>query len=126
MRPTPSARAAAPAGGSAPAKGGRGARARTAVPKDEIQQRLSLAFVNEAALCLQEGILRSPRDGDIGAIFGLGFPPHLGGPFRYVDRLGAAEVVRRMERLVGKHGGRFTPAQILRDHAASGRPFHAA
>ncbi len=108
--------------GSGAAAGLNGDRKR--LPTDEIQQRLSLAMVNEAALCMQEGILRNPRDGDIGAIFGLGFPPHAGGPFRYMDRLGADEVVRRMERLEAKHGKRFAPAQILKDQAKKGGAFH--
>ena len=98
---------------------------RKSFPKEEIQQRLGLSFINEAALCLQEGILRSARDGDIGAIFGLGFPPFTGGPFSYVDRIGAAEIVQRMERLTQRHGKRFEPAQILRDYAKSGEKFRA-
>jgi 3-hydroxyacyl-CoA dehydrogenase/enoyl-CoA hydratase/3-hydroxybutyryl-CoA epimerase len=95
----------------------------TSMPRSEIEDRLSLQFINEAALCLQEGVLRSARDGDIGAIFGFGFPPFTGGPFMLVDRLGAAEVVKRMERLAETHGDRFEPAKILRDHAESGQPF---
>lgn len=96
---------------------------RQSLPKAEVQERLSMAFINEAMLCLQEGILRSAKDGDIGAIFGLGFPPFLGGPFSYVDALGAGEVVNRMERLHRKHGERFVPAQILREYAKANRKF---
>ena len=96
---------------------------RRRLPPEKIQRRLGLAMVNEAARCLEEGVLRCPRDGDIGAIFGLGFPPFLGGPFSYVDRVGAAEVVRRLERLVGQHGRRFEPAAVLLDYARSGRKF---
>jgi 3-hydroxyacyl-CoA dehydrogenase/enoyl-CoA hydratase/3-hydroxybutyryl-CoA epimerase len=90
----------------------------------EIQERLAFAFLNEAVLCLQEGILRSPRDGDVGAIFGLGFPPFLGGPFRYLDHLGARFAVEVLERLRAKHGERFKPATLLVDRAREGRTFY--
>jgi 3-hydroxyacyl-CoA dehydrogenase/enoyl-CoA hydratase/3-hydroxybutyryl-CoA epimerase len=91
---------------------------------DEIAQRGALAFVNEAALCFGEGILRSARDGDIGAIFGLGFPPFRGGPFRYVDAVGAGEIVRRMQRFRDRLGDRFAPAPVLLDMAETGKTFY--
>lgn len=91
--------------------------------RGEIQERLSLAFINEAALCLEEGILRSARDGDIGAVFGLGYPPFKGGPFWTVDQMGADVAVQKLEALAEVHGARFEPAQILRDHAATGATF---
>lgn len=89
-----------------------------------IAERCGLLMVNEAALCLQEGILRSPRDGDIGAIFGLGFPPFRGGPFRYVDAVGAREVVNKLRTFESRHGKRFAPAQILVDMAEKKGRFH--
>lgn len=91
------------------------------MPSAEIEDRLSMQLINEAARCLEDGILRSARDGDIGAIFGLGFPPFTGGPFMLVDQLGAAEVVKRIERLAETHGDRFQPAQILKDQCRVGR-----
>jgi 3-hydroxyacyl-CoA dehydrogenase/enoyl-CoA hydratase/3-hydroxybutyryl-CoA epimerase len=94
--------------------------------RGEIQDRLILAFVNEALRCLEDGVLRSPRDGDVGAIFGLGFPPFLGGPFRYLDRRGAADVASSLEKLRQSHGERFVPAEVLTDVAREGRRFHAA
>jgi 3-hydroxyacyl-CoA dehydrogenase/enoyl-CoA hydratase/3-hydroxybutyryl-CoA epimerase len=90
----------------------------------EIQDRCVFAFLNEAVLCLQDGILRSPRDGDVGAIFGLGFPPFLGGPFRYLDQLGARFAVEVLERLRAAHGERFTPAPLLVEAARDGKSFH--
>jgi 3-hydroxyacyl-CoA dehydrogenase/enoyl-CoA hydratase/3-hydroxybutyryl-CoA epimerase len=95
-------------------------RQRQSLAPYEIYERLACALVNEAARCLQENILRSARDGDIGAVFGLGFPPFLGGPFTYVDRQGAKTVVKSLQRLAQQHGERFEPAQLLCDHAASG------
>jgi len=81
-------------------------------------------MVNEAVTCLEEGIISSPRDGDMGAILGLGFPPFRGGPFRYVDGVGAAEIVRIMESLTQKFGKRFMPARMLRDMAEKGKKFY--
>ena len=89
-----------------------------------IAERCALLMVNEAARCFEEGIVRSARDGDIGAIFGLGFPPFRGGPFRYVDQIGAAEVVKRLGHFREQHGLRFEPAQILVDMARRGKKFH--
>jgi 3-hydroxyacyl-CoA dehydrogenase/enoyl-CoA hydratase/3-hydroxybutyryl-CoA epimerase len=91
----------------------------------EIQDRLVFAFLNEAILCLQDGILRSPRDGDVGAIFGLGFPPFLGGPFRYLDHLGARFAAEVLESLRAKHGPRFAPAPLLLEMAKTGKSFHS-
>lgn len=90
----------------------------------EIQQRLSMNMVNEAALCLQEGIIDTPLDGDIGAVFGLGFPPFRGGPFRFIDSFGADKIVNMMERLQQQHGNRFSPAGILQDYAKAGKRFY--
>ncbi len=90
----------------------------------DIQLRLALVMVNEAVYCLQEEILLSPADGDLGAILGLGFPPFLGGPFRYIDREGADEIVKRMESLQEEHGARFKPATLLMDKSKKGGSFH--
>jgi 3-hydroxyacyl-CoA dehydrogenase / enoyl-CoA hydratase / 3-hydroxybutyryl-CoA epimerase len=91
----------------------------------EIQERLLFSFLNESALCLEDGVLRSPRDGDMGAIFGLGFPPFLGGPFRYLDHLGPRFAVEVLERLRTRHGVRFAPSTLLQDMAREDRLFHS-
>ena len=91
---------------------------------EEIRQRMSLMMINEAVYCLQENILLSPADGDLGAILGLGFPPFLGGPFRYIDREGADTIVKRMEVLQKEHGARFKPADLLLDKSKTGGLFH--
>jgi 3-hydroxyacyl-CoA dehydrogenase / enoyl-CoA hydratase / 3-hydroxybutyryl-CoA epimerase len=99
-------------------------KARPKLPVEEIQMRCSLQLVNEALYCHGEGILRSVRDGDIGAIFGLGFPPFRGGPFRYIDSLGAAEVLRRIEGYHQRFGARWAPAPALVEAAKTGKPFY--
>jgi 3-hydroxyacyl-CoA dehydrogenase/enoyl-CoA hydratase/3-hydroxybutyryl-CoA epimerase len=97
----------------------------SAFTADEIALRCGLAMVNEALRCHGDGIVRSARDGDIGAIFGVGFPPFRGGPFRYVDVLGSVEVLRRMRSLEQRFGTRFEPAPLLVDMARAGKRFYA-
>jgi len=94
------------------------------VSRTSIQRRLSLQMINEAARCLEEGILRSARDGDIGAVMGLGFPPFRGGPFRWVDQLGTGVVVEQLRQLEKDHGSRFASAPLLVELADSGGSFY--
>jgi len=100
--------------------------ARRSVTAREIQERTVLPMLNEAVRCLDDGILRSPRDGDVGAVFGIGFPPFRGGPFRAIDALSAAELVHRLEALDARCAGRFAPAPRLRAMAARGERFYPA
>lgn len=89
-----------------------------------IQYRCGFAMINEAAMCLQEGVIANPLDGDVGAIFGLGFPPFRGGPFRYLDTIGAAKAVEIMEDLAKKTSNRFIPADIIYEKARTGEKFY--
>lgn len=91
----------------------------------DIAQRCVMLMLNEAVRCLDEGIIRSPRDGDIGAVFGIGFPPFLGGPFRYIDRLGSDKVVEILRRLEAQYGERFAPCERLVQMADQKKKFHA-
>lgn len=90
---------------------------------EEIVDRCLLQFVNESVKCLEEGILACPGDGDVGAVFGLGFPPFLGGPFKYTDLVSAEVVVSRLRALEDKYGPRFAPAETLVQYAQEKRLF---
>jgi 3-hydroxyacyl-CoA dehydrogenase/enoyl-CoA hydratase/3-hydroxybutyryl-CoA epimerase len=89
-----------------------------------IQDRMSLMMINEAAMCLEEGIIETPLDGDIGAIFGLGFAPFTGGPFRYMDKVGLDAVLLKFEKYK-ELGSRFKPTKILTDNAQSSTKFYS-
>ncbi len=92
--------------------------------KQEMINRCVLGYINESLLCLEDGVLPSPYEGDIGSVFGVGFPPFLGGPFKYIDLIGAKEIVARMQALAAKYGKRFTPAASLIKMADSGGKYY--
>jgi 3-hydroxyacyl-CoA dehydrogenase/enoyl-CoA hydratase/3-hydroxybutyryl-CoA epimerase len=89
-----------------------------------IEQRLVYIMLNEAAMAVEEGVVRSPRDGDIGAIFGIGYPPFRGGPLRLIDDLGPVNVVDTLRQLAHAFGDRFTPAASLVAMAEADRRFY--
>ncbi len=95
------------------------------VDEAAVERRLVYSMLNEAAMALGEGVVRSPRDGDIGAIFGIGYPPFRGGPLRTIDSLGAAQVVATLEQLAAAHGPRFQPCQALVEQEAKGGRWYA-
>ena len=91
----------------------------------DVKERLLYRQLVECARCFAEGVLETPQDGDLGAIFGWGFAPFTGGPFSHMDTVGIANVVATLDRLAQKHGERFAPPQLLRDMAARGDSFYA-
>ena len=91
---------------------------------DDIGWRCTLQMINEAARCYAEGVVQSARDADVGAVLGLGFPQFHGGPLRFVDKISAAEVVRRLERYRSRYGVRFRPAPVLVEMARQGARFY--
>ncbi|WP_394129840.1 fatty acid oxidation complex subunit alpha FadJ [Shewanella maritima] len=93
-------------------------------PIKDVAERCVVQMLNEAVRCLEESIIASPRDGDIGAIFGIGFPPFLGGPFKYIDSLGAANLVSTLESYQKLYGERFEPAEYLKQMAEKGETFY--
>ncbi|GLR27323.1 3-hydroxyacyl-CoA dehydrogenase NAD-binding domain-containing protein [Limnobacter litoralis] len=87
----------------------------------EIQDRLMYIQANEAAKCLQEKVLRTVADGNIGSIFGLGFAPFTGGMLQFINAKGLPQFVKRCEELAAKYGERFKPASMLVELAAQGK-----
>ena len=91
---------------------------------EELQRRLVLLMVNEAARCLEEEIVTEPSDVDFAMIMGTGFAPFRGGPLRYADALGGARVIGEMKRLADSGAGYFEPCALLQTLAAEGKKFY--
>jgi 3-hydroxyacyl-CoA dehydrogenase/enoyl-CoA hydratase/3-hydroxybutyryl-CoA epimerase len=89
-----------------------------------LQERMVLLMVNEAARCLEEEVVTDPADVDFAMIMGTGFAPFRGGPLRYADTLGAAKLVGAMDRLVQSGAGHFAPCALVRSMASSGKSFY--
>ena len=82
------------------------------------------AQVLEAVRALEEGVLMDIREGDVGAILGWGFAPWSGGPFSWLDIIGAAKAVEICDNLTATHGPRFETPKLLRDMAEAGETFY--
>jgi len=90
-----------------------------------VQHRLLMVQVLEAVRAFEQGVLTDIREGDVGAILGWGFAPWSGGPFAWLDILGAARAVEICDGLAAQYGARFEPPALLRDIAAKGDSFYA-
>ena len=87
------------------------------------QERILLCMCAEAARSIEDGVIKNPRDAEVGAIFGIGFAPNTGGPLAWIDRQGVANVVAELDVLAEKFGSRFTPAPVLRRMAENNERF---
>jgi 3-hydroxyacyl-CoA dehydrogenase/enoyl-CoA hydratase/3-hydroxybutyryl-CoA epimerase len=90
----------------------------------DIQHRLMFAQTLEAVRAFEDGVLEDIREGDVGAILGWGFAPWSGGPFGWLDMLGAARAVEICDRLTAAHGDRFAAPALLREMAEKGDSFY--
>jgi 3-hydroxyacyl-CoA dehydrogenase/enoyl-CoA hydratase/3-hydroxybutyryl-CoA epimerase len=90
---------------------------------EELTHRLIFLMVNEAARCVEEGVVDSPEDADYGMILGTGFAPFRGGPLRFAEHFGLERIVEESERLA-RTEEKFTPCEILKKHARDGTKFY--
>jgi 3-hydroxyacyl-CoA dehydrogenase len=95
-------------------------------PPDVIESRLVLPMVNEAAFCLEDGVVAAPGKVDLAMILGTGFPPFTGGLLRWADSLGLTRVRFLLEELTGRFGPRFEPAHTIRHLADARGGFYSA
>lgn len=88
-----------------------------------LKERLLFRQAIESARCVEEGVLTSVADANIGSIFGIGMAPWTGGVLQYINYIGLPEFVKRADEFAAQYGDRFTPPQLLRDMAAAGKTF---
>jgi 3-hydroxyacyl-CoA dehydrogenase / enoyl-CoA hydratase / 3-hydroxybutyryl-CoA epimerase len=92
---------------------------------DEVIARLMTRQAVEMLRCMQDGVVKTAEDADLGSVLGWGFAPYTGGIASYVDRVGARRLLDLADRFAGIAGDRFAPPALLRELAASGRKLYA-
>jgi 3-hydroxyacyl-CoA dehydrogenase/enoyl-CoA hydratase/3-hydroxybutyryl-CoA epimerase len=92
---------------------------------EELKQRFLYAQAMETARCLEEGVLETPQDADLGAVYGWGFPAWTGGTISYIDTIGIEKFVAEADKLAQRYGPRFMPSAWLREKAVKGESFYA-
>jgi 3-hydroxyacyl-CoA dehydrogenase / enoyl-CoA hydratase / 3-hydroxybutyryl-CoA epimerase len=93
--------------------------------RTELQKRMVLLMVNEAARCIEEKVVASAEDVDFGMVMGTGWAPFRGGPLRYADAVGAGMIVAELRARIDTAGAYFAPCELLKTMAADGRRFYA-
>ena len=89
-----------------------------------VSARLITVQAVETARCLDERVVTDPRDADVGALLGWGFPAFRGGPVSHIHRVGVSAFVELCDRLAAQHGRRFAPPALLRDMADKHAAFY--
>jgi 3-hydroxyacyl-CoA dehydrogenase / enoyl-CoA hydratase / 3-hydroxybutyryl-CoA epimerase len=111
------------AGGSDPGRGEGSTKSQPAATAEDLTYRLVFLMVNEAARCVEQGVVDSPADADYGMILGTGFAPFRGGPLRFAEHFGLKKLVEDLERLA-RTEEKFIPSEILKKHARDGTKFY--
>ncbi len=101
-------------------------RRRVKPEPNRVRDRLVMVMINEAARVLEEGVVASAADVDLGMVMGTGFAPFRGGLLKYADDRGVAEVERAMAALAETCGSRYEPAGLVAELARTGGSFHVA
>jgi 3-hydroxyacyl-CoA dehydrogenase/enoyl-CoA hydratase/3-hydroxybutyryl-CoA epimerase len=93
---------------------------------DEVQKRLMYIQALETTRCMEEGVVTTAAEADLGSILGWGFPAWTGGTLSYIDTIGIRPFVAECDRLAKRYGKRFKPSKWLRERAKRDEPFHPA
>jgi len=101
-------------------------RAPMQLPVEEVEKRFLCIQALETARCMEEGVVTTAAEADLGSILGWGFPAWTGGTLSYIDTIGIRAFVAECDRLAKRYGKRFKPSKWLRERAKRNEPFHAA
>jgi 3-hydroxyacyl-CoA dehydrogenase/enoyl-CoA hydratase/3-hydroxybutyryl-CoA epimerase len=93
---------------------------------EEVEKRFLCIQALETARCMEEGVVTTAAEADLGSILGWGFPAWTGGTLSYIDTIGIREFVAECDRLSKRYGKRFKPSKWLRERAEKNEPFHGA
>ena len=97
---------------------------KASLTREQLQERMVLLMINEAARCLEERIVDDPRDVDFAMVMGTGYAPFRGGPLRYADSIGIATVTESLERLTRTRERQFAPSDLLIEMARQKKKFY--
>ena len=93
------------------------------IPPQDVRDRLLFIQAIETVRCVEEGVLMSTADANVGSIFGIGFAPWSGGALQFINQYGLNDFIARARYLAEQYGERFSPPALLLEKAAQGATF---